>query len=262
MKKNYDKSFNSICITQVTNTILKLFGLEEDKTLPSAIPEVIKDKNCDRVFMYNPDAIGTWIFNQYNKFTEEAVKESDLKLPMLSVIPPVTPVCFGSMYTGLQPQQHGILKYEKPVLKCQTVFDKLIKAGKKIAIVSTEGDSISLIFLERQMDYFIYKSVKECNEKAKELIKDDKYDLIVLYNTDYDYWMHRVGPKGFLARRALKNNIKTYCELKKFIAENWKNHRTALAFAPDHGCHYKGPLGTHGINETCDMNIFHLWSFI
>jgi len=262
MKKAFDKEFNTTCITQVTNTILNLLGLEEDSSIAPSILEVTAKGKCDRIFMYNPDAIGSWVYNHYSRFTGKAESVCDLKLPMLSVIPPVTPVCFGSMYSGLQPDGHGIHKYEKPVLKCKTVFDRLIEAGKKVAIVSTEGDSISLIFLERNMDYFIYKTVKECNQKAKELIEQDKYDVIILYNTDYDYWMHRVGPKGFLARKALKNNSNTYCELKELISKNWKNHHTALAFAPDHGCHYKGPLGTHGINETCDMNIFHLWSFI
>ena len=60
----------------------------------------------------------------------------------------VTPVCFGTMYTGLSPQEHGIMKYRKPVLQVDTVFDYLVKEKKKAAIISTEGDSISRIFLE------------------------------------------------------------------------------------------------------------------
>ena len=220
---------------------------------------------CDRVVMYNPDAIALWIYNKYyKKYFSRLEANADLMLPMLSVFPPVTPVCFGSMYTGLQPAAHGIQSYTKPVLKCETVFDRIIAAGKKAAIVSTAGDSISLIFLEREMDYFIYKSVKECNEKAAELIKSDKYDLIVLYNTDYDYWMHRSSPTGFPAKNALRKNVAEYIALKTLIQTEWGGkHRTALAFAPDHGCHrLYGLLGTHGINAPCDMNTVHLWSFL
>lgn len=273
MKNNYDKSFNTTCITQVGATILKLLDVDADEKMAPYILEVYETAQkkfmvdegypvCDRIFMYNPDAIGSWVFNYYDSVTEQADVVSDLKLPMLSVVPPVTPVCFGSMYSGLQPSEHGIQKYEKPVLKCTTVFDKLIEDGKKIAIISTEGDSISLIFLERNMDYFIYNSVKACNEKAIQLINEDIYDVIVLYNTNYDYWMHRVSPKGALARKALRDNIRTYCQLKELISQKWTSHNVALAFAPDHGSHRKGILGTHGINKPCDMNIYHLWSFI
>lgn len=58
-------------------------------------------------------------------------------------MPSVTPVCFASMYSGVMPEIHGIMRYEKPVLKIKTVFDALAAAGKRCAIVSTEGDSIS-----------------------------------------------------------------------------------------------------------------------
>ncbi|MCR4790488.1 MAG: alkaline phosphatase family protein [Treponemataceae bacterium] len=268
-------SFNSTCINQVASTVLKLLGCQSEKEMASPIEEVLSSagekfgssdgKICDRVFMYNPDAIGQWVFGKYyKKYLSKADSCANLRLPMLSVFPPKTPVCFASMYSGLMPSVHGIQSYVKPVLKCNTIFDSLIKAGKKVAIVSTEGDSISLIFLERNMDYFIYKTVAECNAKAAELIKSDEYDCIVLYNTDYDYWMHRNTPTGPLAVRAIKQDVSEYCALHELIQKEWgSKHRTALAFAPDHGCHrWLGLLGQHGINEPCDMNIIHLWSFI
>ena len=271
--------FNKICITQVASTVLSLLGVATAAPSQGAapqmappIPDVLSKaqekfgvEKCDRVVMYNPDAIALWIYEKYyKKYFSRLEENTDLMLPMLSVFPPVTPACFGSMYSGLQPAVHGIQSYTKPVLKCDTVFDRLIAAGKKAAIVSTKGDSISLIFLEREMDYFIYKSVKECNAKAAELIKSDEYDLIVLYNTDYDYWMHRSSPTGLPAKNALKKNVAEYIALKELIQSEWKGkHRTALAFAPDHGCHrWHGLLGMHGINEPCDMNTVHLWSFL
>ncbi len=266
------EDFNKICITQVASTILSLLDVSPNEQMAQPVNEVLSAaqkkfgvNKCDRVVMYNPDAIAFWIYKKfYKKYLWQLDSNVDITLPMLSVFPPVTPVCFGSMYSGLQPSEHGIQSYTKPLLKCDTVFDRLIAAGKKAAIVSTAGDSISLIFLERKMDYFIYKTVKECNAKAAELIKKDEYDLIVLYNADYDYWMHRSSPTGLPAKNALRKNVAEYLELKKLIQAEWKDrHRTALAFAPDHGCHRVfGLLGTHGINEPCDMNTVHSWSFI
>ena len=266
------EEFNKICINQVASTVLSLLDVRAGAGMADPIDEVLTStkerfagQKCDRVVMYNPDAIAFWIYERFQKkYFSPLDENTDLRLPMLSVFPPVTPVCFGSMYSGLQPSEHGIQSYVKPVLKCETIFDRMIEEGKKVAIVSTEGDSISLIFLERKMDYFIFKTVKECNDKAAELIKKDKYDLIVLYNTDYDYWMHRSSPTGLFARSALKKNVAEYLALKDLIQKEWKDkHCTALAFAPDHGCHrWLGLLGNHGINEPCDMNTVHFWSFV
>lgn len=264
------ETFNKICITQTAATIAALLGAAVHEGAEEPIEEVQKraaarfgEAGCDRVFMYNPDAIAMWIYEKYRKDFAPVEERAEVTLPMLSVYPPVTPVCFGSMYSGMQPKEHGILKYEKPVLKVKTIFDDMIAAGKKAAIVSTAGDSISKIFLERQMDYFIYKTKQECNRKALALIKEDNYDLIVLYNGDYDHYMHRVSPEGKRALRALRENTETFGELYDAIQKEWSGHNTVLAFAPDHGCHRAyGFLGTHGINETCDMNIMHFYGFL
>lgn len=258
------KDFNRICITQVAATILTLLGITPADRMAPPIKQVLNAlPSCDRVFIYNPDAIAMWIYEKYADDFKEMEQKTNLKLPMLSVLPPVTPVCFGSMYSGLLPAEHGIQKYEKPVLCVPTVFDLVSQAGKKAAIVSTEGDSISRIFLERSIDYFIYPSIEKCNQKALELIRQDRHDLIVLYNGDYDYQMHRHTPEGKKALSALQENIAAYRLLQTSIQKHWTTHQTALVFAPDHGCHKVfGFLGNHGKNKPCDMNIMHFYSFL
>jgi len=258
-------AYNTECITGVCQTIDSLLGIEGHEGAAAPIASVLENASgaCDRIFMYHPDAVAAWIYEKYRALFAPLEKRADLKLPMLSVVPLVTPVCFASMYSGMQPEKHGILQYVKPVLRVQTVFDDLVRAGKKAAIVSTEGDSISLIFLERDIDYYIYKTKEECNRKALELIREDRHDLIVLYNGDYDYWMHRTSPDGRRALKSLKENTETFCGICDAVNESRKRHRTALAFAPDHGCHevMGGRLGQHGIKAPCDMNIDHFWKF-
>ncbi len=275
-KKNKQDNlpFHEICITRTASTVLSLLGITAPTEMAPLIEQVLKTAGerfsplegapaCDRVFLFNPDAIAMWIYEKYTDYFTEMKKLTDLRLNMLSVVPPVTPVCFGSMYSGLLPADHGILKYEKPVLKVATLFDLLAEAGKKAAIVSTEGDSISKIFLEREIDYYIYPRKEACNQKALELIADDKYDCIVLYNGDYDYHMHRHTPEGNRALRALRENIDTFMAIHAAIRMHWSTHRTALAFAPDHGCHKAYAfLGAHGKNLPCDMNIPHFYGFL
>ena len=137
---------------------------------------------------------------------------------------------------------------------------ELIKEGKKAAIVSTAKDSISLIFLEREMDYYIYDSVDEVNEKALSLIDEDNYDLIVIYNGNYDGTMHKFGPEAPESFKALEDNIRFYCKLVNDIREKWKAHNVFYGFMTDHGCHeIDGECGSHGLDMEEDMNVIHFY---
>lgn len=264
------QQLHTIGIEQVTATVCGLLGIPSHDGAAAPIGAVLKaaeqafgGKHADRVFLYNPDAIAQWVYEKYRADFAPVEDVSALRLPMRSVMPTVTPVCFGTMYSGVMPAVHGIEDYIKPVLTVDTLFDDLLRAEKKPAIVSTSGDSISMIFLKREMDYFIYPTKEDCNRKALELIREDRHDLIVLYNGDYDAQMHGHTPEGMAALRALRENIATYRELHDAIGAHWGAHRTALVFAPDHGCHATADgKGAHGCDDPSDMNISHFYSFI
>jgi len=257
-------------ITGVARTITDVAGISAPEqagpainSLKSAAETAFQGKSADKIIMYNPDAVGLWLFHKYPERFGEAVRRSDVRLPLLSVMPCVTPVCFASMYTGAKPDVHGIQSYEKPVLKTDTVFDAFLRAGKKAAIVSTKGDSISRIFLERDMDYFIYSTVGKCNKKALALIEEDAHDLIVLYNRDFDAAMHRSGPESRKSLRALKRNVAVFGTLMSHAERHWRGRRTMIGFCPDHGCHaIDGGLGSHGLDVPEDMNVIHFFRFI
>ena len=259
--------FNTLRLTSVKSTILDSMGMstleENEKANPiiKALKEKkIGNKKIDRTIIYNPDAVALWLYGKYPELFTDAAINSDLAIPMLSVMPSVTPVCFASMYTGLMPEKHGIKAYVKPILKCDTIFDRFIAENKKAAIVSTAGDSISKIFLEREMDYFIYDTVDEVNEKALEIIKEDIYDLIVIYNGDYDSTMHKYGPEAIESIEVLKKNVTVYNEIVKAIEENLKDKNVLYGFCPDHGCHeIDGGCGSHGLEMEDDMNIIHFY---
>ena len=261
---------NSLPIDSIAKTITDIAGISPPEEAESSVDiiyncakKVFEGKSADRIFIYNPDAVALWLFQKYTEHFEKAILHSDMALPMLAVMPTVTPVCFASMYTGASTDVHGITSYEKPILKTDTVFDAFIRAGLKPAIISTANDSISCIFLEREMDYFIYETTEECNKKAMELIEEDEYDLIVLYNPNYDNAMHRNGPESGAALKELKNNIDTYSKIISHIERYWTKHRTMVGFCPDHGCHeIDGSLGSHGLNMAEDMNIIHFYRFI
>ena len=195
-------------------------------------------------------------------FCRSAVNRAGVTLPLCSVMPSVTPVCFGTMYTGAQPEVHGIRKYEKPVITIDTLFDALLRAGKKCALITYGQCSLSRIYLERDMDYFHYPKggIDEVNAKAMELILRDEHDFILIYNGNYDSVMHKHGPESPEALAELRLNAHIFGVIADLIEEHWKHHRTLLGFAMDHGCHeIDGGCGSHGLDMEEDLNIMHLY---
>lgn len=263
-----DPAYNAYSLTSVAAALTEALGVEPPRQADAANPALkgllaAADGPIDRVVMYNPDAVALWLYQKYTDYYLPVQRYASLTLPLRSVMPSVTPVCFGTMYTGALPEVHGIRSYTKPVLRLDTVFDALIRAGKKPAIVSTEGDSISKIFLERPMDYFIYQTTEEVRSKALELIDEDRYDMLVIYDKTYDAAMHRHAPEGEESLRALRGSIAGFEATAQAIQASWGAHRTLIGFAPDHGCHeIDGGLGSHGLDMPEDMNILHFYGVL
>ena len=227
------------------------------------LDETLAGQKVSRIFMYNPDAIAQWIYHKYPHMFTEVQQRTDIAIPFCTVMPSVTPVCFGTMYTGAQPAIHGIQGYVKPVIQIDTIFDALIRNGKKAAIVSTAGDSMSKIFLEREMDYYIYDTVEQVNAKACELILKDQYDFIAVYNGNYDAYMHKYGPESSEALGELRSNVRAFGMFWELISEHWKAHDTLVGFAMDHGCHeIDESCGSHGLDMEEDLNITHLYKVL
>lgn len=283
---NNQTSLDTLCAA-----LCKVMGIDPpyeaataNRELVAYAQNILGEKVVDRIFMYNPDAIAQWVYKKYSHLFTEVTERTGLELPLCSVIPPVTPVCFGTMYTGAQPEAHGIQAYVKPVIAIDTIFDALLRSAKKPAIVSTAGDSLSLIYLNRKMDYFIYDTVEEVNAKAAELILADTYDFIVVYNANYDSTMHKYGPESLEALGELRANARTFGMFDALIREHWKNHNTLVGFAMDHGCHqvvdgctpeeralFPDPTehlaktldeakGFHGLKIPEDLNIVHFYN--
>ncbi len=262
-----DHVYNSWSLTGVAAALTGALGVEAPHQAAEANQALAaltaSAGPIDRILMYNPDAVALWLYQKYTEYYLPLQKHISLTLPLQAVMPSVTPVCFGTMYTGALPEIHGIRAYEKPVIRIDTVFDALIRAGKKPAIISTAGDSISRIFLEREMDYFIYPTTEEVLQKAHEVIAEDKYDLVVVYDATYDSTMHGNAPEGALSLEVLKQNIVAFDALAQAVRTHWTAHNTLIGFAPDHGCHeIDGGLGSHGLDMIEDLNILHFYGII
>lgn len=235
---------------------------EKNRELVNYIDKVFDGQKADRILMYNPDAIAEWVYEKYPEYFAGVKAHTDKEIYLSSVMPSVTPVCFATMYTGVQPAVHGIQKYEKPVVAVESIFDALLAAGKKPALVTYRQCSLSRIFLERNMDYFHFEEgdIAEVNAKAAELIIRDEHDFIVVYNGNYDAAMHKNSPESARALGELRINDHMFASLSYQVQKHWRRHNALVGFAMDHGCHeIDGNCGSHGLDMPEDLNIVHLY---
>jgi hypothetical protein len=267
-------------IASVTPTLCRLMGVEPPNVCSApALEEVLMaaQAKVQRVLVYAADAIGRVFLDNRPELKRRLVAASDVQVELRSMTPPKTPVCFASMFTGAPPEVHGIRKYERPVLTCDTLFDALARrdmtemsdisdrvptrAGKRVAIVAVRDCSMDIIFRNRPIDYFTEDNDAEVVERTLLLLKDDQYDFIVAYNQEYDDTLHRTRHDGPEALAAAKRHVDTFVHLWQATEEHWAGCNRALLFTPDHGAHFDAAKGTsdHGEDIPEDMDVLHFW---
>ena len=155
-------TFNTISLTRMAASLAEAMGIQAPAQADEPLPQIetlVKDHcvsgKVERMLIYNPDAIGQWLIQKYTPDFAPVMRHTQLAIPFLTAFPPVTPVCFATMYTGAAPEIHGIRKYEKPVVKTDSLFDALARAGKKAALVAIKGSSMGIIWSGRDIDYFL-----------------------------------------------------------------------------------------------------------
>lgn len=256
-------------LTAITKTLCDAIGIDSPQFATKSIEQTqtyLQSKTqtgkVDKIVIFNPDAIGEWIFEKYKNLMPD-IASCEHQIQMRSMIPPKTPVCFASIYTGATPEQHGINHYEKRKITIDSFFDALARANKKVCIVSVKNQSMDILFRDRNIDYFSLKNDKEVVAKTLQLIEQNEYDVICAYNQEYDDIMHRTHPKSFLAKRALKHYNNSFAQIKNAVIQNYKNQNTLLACITDHGVHREWfGLGSHGKDIDKDMNIIHFYQVL
>jgi len=262
-------SFNALSMTSVAATVADVMGIEPPRQAETKIgwlADLLKDKangTADRVVMYNPDAIAMWLVQNYTGDFAPVLRHTQAAVPLRSVMPAVTPVCFASMYTGTQPAVHGVKKGEKPVVATDSLFDALIRVGKRVAIVAVAGSSMSKIYAGKALDYFFLPYDEEVTQKALELIETDEYDFISVYTQGYDDAMHLTGTESAAALEGMRSQAAFFEQIALAAEKYYRAHSTLLCFCTDHGVHtneFGG--GTHGDEIPEDLNILHFFGVI
>ena len=88
------------------------------------ISDILKERlggPADRVVLFHADAVGLYIWQKYTNLFAPVYKHTSLSVPFVSTVESVTPVAHATMYTGLEPAEHGIQTYVRPQLTCNTL---------------------------------------------------------------------------------------------------------------------------------------------
>jgi hypothetical protein len=256
-------------IDSVAPTICSLMGVQPPRgSTAEPITQLLEEgrktlggEPVEKALLYAPDAIGEWLYQMHRDEFTGVLEAAPLEGAILSMTPSSTPVCYGSMFTGLKPEGHGIRKYEKPVLKCDTLFDALTRAGRKVAIVAVKESSIDLIFRGRPIDYHSMEYDPSVEEKVMELLKEEDHDLILAYHQGYDDAMHGSTPTSPEAIEAFKGHLRTFERFAEAFGERHGDRNRLIAFLPDHGTHVDpvSGKGSHGTDSPEDMEVRHFW---
>ena len=218
---------------------------------------------AQRAVLYHADAVGMYIWQKYTDLFAPVYAHTSLAVPMLSTVMSVTPVSHASMYTGLDPEQHGICTYVRPQLTCDTLFDQWVKAGKKVAIVAQLDSTFLHIFTGRDVEYYEGKNAVEVQEIALSLIEKNCYDIISIHTFDYDNAAHAYGPESKEGLNAISLEAEGFDRIAAAVRCAWKGQRTLLTYSPDHGQHLTaGGTGSHGSKMIEDMNILHFFGTV
>lgn len=253
-------------LTSFVPTLCSLFGISAPRLAHSpafhefADPIKNSERSISKALIFCPDAFGVHALQHLPELERRLNASSTHQVALESVFPPVTPVCFASLFTGAQPEAHGIRKYEKPRLACDTVFDAFIRAGQKVAIVAVAGSSVDAIFRGRSLDYFSMPYDPLVTMKALELIRSGEHDLIIAYHQEYDDLLHDTSPFSELGVQALRHHVDTWEFFIRSCEAHWKNN-FLVAFTPDHGAHTNSETGRgdHGELRPEDMDLRHFF---
>lgn len=255
-------------VADLTPTLCTLAGIKPPARCESqAIKQVVElghkrfgNGHAEKILVFCPDAIGHFLRPQYPDDFKSLVDSTDFLAEGTNVMPSVTPVCFGTIFTGASPKVHGIEKYSKPVLTIPTLFDVFASEKKNVAILAVTGCSIDMIFRNRKVDYFSVRSNEIAFQLTKIVLQNHDYDLVISYDGGYDSTMHKTGVHSAASLEAMRDSIRRYDELVRLTDEVWKEYNRVTVFAPDHGAHNTTKThGSHGTDTPDDILVDHYY---
>ncbi len=256
--------YNGYCILNITNTILKHFGIESKNSLRGSYDYFFDGANS--VVLFIIDALGLNLIKKAMSVLKldafEQLANEGLFIPLTSVFPSTTAVALPSLSTGITPSEHGLLGYRfyskkygflinslfgkvantqncaiqidtNWYMPVKTSFEKLRENGVKSFVV-TKIDYIRSHFekaLYRGAEEIPYLTSSDMFARIEYLLKTNEPPLYInAYWWAIDALSHRYGP---FSEEVFKELIELNSMLSLFIEKLKKD--TLLILTADHG---------------------------
>jgi hypothetical protein len=254
-------------IASLTPTVCRLMHIDPPaiatepplEQVVDAITRQVDGRRIEKCLIYCPDALGEHVWRRWPEREHKVQQLAPHQARVRSVSPSKTPVCYASIFTGAPPEVHGIRSYERPVLRCDTLFDAFVRAGRPATIAAVADSSIDLIFRDRDLRYLPGRDDGDTHEIALREIANCRADLIVAYHQEYDDMLHETGPFSDECAHAMARHLASFEALVAVARFAWRERDVMVVFAPDHGAHTDPETGrgTHGADIPEDMLVRH-----
>ena len=267
-------------LTNFASTVLESFGINKAQTMNDSdknlVNKITKNGKREKALLFHADAVPSYVIKKCPELFENVRKFADTEVEFKAVMPSITPVCFGAMFSGAYPENNGIPQYAKPILsdtlvqpalKVKTIVDLFTENGLKVALITCSNGCIASMLHQRGADAFIIPgdNDEKMFDKALSVLESGEYDVIMLYQLSYDYKMHDNGPESEIALSTLNTITERFKKLCEKAEEVWSDKKYLRVFNSDHGCHvtYRDSDGKtggdHGQDISEDMDL--IWFF-
>lgn len=263
-------------LTNFAATLLKCMGIDKPEHMSAPVEPLVEDVReraggvIEKALIYHVDAVPAYIVDGYETLFAPVRRQTQICAEFNAVMPSITPVCFGAMYSGAYPDENGVPCYLPPTLtpeliqpriSCTTVIEALVAAGKKVAVFTCSNGCIASMLYGRGADMFIIDGDDDAAmyRAADAALDLDKYDVIFLYQLSFDYTMHAHGTRSEEALKVLDTLTARFENIAEHAQRVWKDHKRLLVFNSDHGSHdvQDDPThkGMHGDDIPEDMQM-------
>lgn len=263
-------------LTNFAATVANCMGIEKAEHMSPAADELVQKLTAlaggtiEKAVFLHCDAVPAYVVERNEGLFAPVRKHTQYDVPFHAVMPSITPVCFAAMFSGTYPDRNGVPEYVKPMITDEvvqpsicttTLIDLLVKAGKRVAVVTCSNGCIASMLYNRGEELHIIDGDDDQKmfEEAYGILERDECDALFLYQLSFDYTMHKYGPEDSRALEVLGQITDRYDRLTSLAREKWSGSRMLTVFNVDHGAHLtaKG-YGSHGedIPEDMDMTWF------
>jgi len=263
-------------LTNFAATVAEAMGLEKDAHMSDSVKSLAQKilaaagGEIEKALFFHADAVPAYAVNKYEEIFAPVKSRTDWVIPFRAVMPSITPVCFAAMFSGTYPDRNGVPKYVTPMIRedlvqpsicTTTLIDILVKAGKKVAVVTCENGCIASMLYNRGETLKIIPNDDndEIFNEAYRTLESGEFDAVFVYQFSYDHTMHRYGPESEEALGELKVLTDRFAALSDLAHKIWADKRTLTVFNADHGAHTTVSGGSHGEDRPEDMDM--LWFF-